>query len=200
MKVVELLNEALPVASEDDMDPGHVTAKTFMDIMRQVKAPGFKLRTAGQPRTNKSSRVVTVGIDVTDNKANANAVIDQMLALVHKQMSNVTYKVEPGYYNGRHPNQPDQYYVSFKAELTGLSKERLDFANYAKKLAQKFAKAGNKLFSMVEIRKEGVIINVSNGMLTRNTAVDEYIDDLIEKFGDRLEVHPDQYNTEIRFT
>lgn len=194
MKVADILVE---VSADGEESEGHVTAKTFMDVMRSVKWPGAKFFTAGQARNNKTSRVIPVGVEVLQDFDKAPQYINQVNAALMKAFPNLQYRIEDWQYNGQGYDR-DMYYWYLKVDVQGPARARLDFINFCKALGKQYTKAGQPVGVWTENRKDGAHIQIRpKNFGVDMTDVDVFVEEVIEKFGEHIEVQPNTYYTEI---
>ena len=206
MKVSDILTESMidsVLSSEDDINPDHITSKSFLDVLRKVGWPGAKFYSGGQARNNKTSRVIPIGVEVTQDLASAQKWLQKCNDAVTKAFPGIKYTLDAN------PNFSDRFYWMFKVELQGLSKERLDFINACKALVKQYRANGKSIDVWTENRKDGAYVSVSLGSSATwqvaNTGqintdeIDEFVDELIEKYGERLEVHPGTWSTKVKY-
>lgn len=168
-----------------------------------------KFFSAGQARNNKTSRLIPVGVEVSQDPDKAAEYIDKVNAALMKAFPNLHYRIEPSQHNGNgHARQKDMYFWYLKIELAGPARDRLDFINFCKVLAKQYKKNRKNIEVWTENRKDGAHVSVSGGIGAMIQAsanvgnvsyddVDEFIDDVIEKYGEHIEVQPGSYDTQI---
>lgn len=200
MKLYEI---AMP-KSEDDVNDEHITAATYMRVMRPV-FPEAKFSTSGQPRNTKTAKIVSIMVEIPvasrPDAQKAFVIIEQE---VKRMKGVVSYKVTPSpSWTGQ--NGGDVYIIQVGTAFLGIAKERMDFINDIKTRIK--AMKPRVLTCSAENHKDGAYVMISRNIMAiiaagphtdqaardaaaavADEALAEFIDDLIERYGDRLQV------------